>query len=92
MGAAYLLPRVIGLGRASELLLLGETATAQRALAIGLANAVVEDSELSAQTSSVARRLAEGPALAPGESSHRARRESRQGGPSMRRTHRISRG
>ena len=64
LGAAYLLPRVIGLGRASELLLLGETVTAQRALAIGLANAVVEDSELSAQTSSVARRLAEGPALA----------------------------
>jgi len=64
MGAAYLLPRLIGLGRASELLLLGETVTAQRALAIGLANAVVEDIELSAQTSSVARRLAEGPALA----------------------------
>src|SRR5207302_661179 len=64
MGAAYLLPRVVGLGRATELLLLGETVTAQRGLAIGLANAVVEDSELSAQTSSVARRLAEGPALA----------------------------
>src|SRR6266568_3188216 len=54
MGAAYLLPRLIGLGRASELLLLGETVTAPRALAIGLANAVVEDSELSAQTSGVA--------------------------------------
>ncbi len=64
MGAAYLLPRLIGLGRASELLLLGETVTAPRALAIGLANAVVEDSELSAQTSGVARRLAEGPTLA----------------------------
>ena len=64
MGAAYLLPRLIGLGRASELLLLGETVTAQRALAIGLANAVVEDSELSAQTSGVARRLADGPTLA----------------------------
>jgi enoyl-CoA hydratase/carnithine racemase len=64
MGAGYLLPRLIGLGRASELLLLGEAITAQRALAIGLANAVVEDSELSAQTNSVARRLADGPALA----------------------------
>jgi enoyl-CoA hydratase/carnithine racemase len=64
MGASYLLPRLIGLGRASELLLLGEAITAQRALAIGLANAVVEDSELSAQTNSVARRLADGPALA----------------------------
>jgi enoyl-CoA hydratase/carnithine racemase len=64
MGAAYLLPRLVGLGRASELLLLGEPVTAQRALAIGLANAVVEDNELSAQTSELARRLAAGPALA----------------------------
>jgi enoyl-CoA hydratase/carnithine racemase len=64
MGAAYLLPRVIGLGRASELLLLGEPVTAQRALAIGLANAVVEDAELAMETSGVARRLAQGPALA----------------------------
>jgi enoyl-CoA hydratase/carnithine racemase len=64
MGSAYLLPRLIGLGRASELLLLGEQVTADRALAIGLANAVVEDSELSASTTEVARRLAKGPALA----------------------------
>jgi enoyl-CoA hydratase/carnithine racemase len=64
MGSAYLLPRLIGLGRASELLLLGEQVTAPRALAIGLANAVVEDRELGAETTTVARRLAEGPALA----------------------------
>jgi enoyl-CoA hydratase/carnithine racemase len=64
MGAAYLLPRLIGLGRASELLLLGEPVTAQRALAIGLANDVVEDNELAEQTSGLARRLAQGPALA----------------------------
>ncbi len=64
MGAAYLLPRLVGLGRASELLLLGEPVTAQRALAIGLANAVVEDNELSARTIELARRLAGGPALA----------------------------
>jgi enoyl-CoA hydratase/carnithine racemase len=64
MGSAYLLPRLIGLGRASELLLLGEPVTAPRALAIGLANAVVEDRELAAETSGLARRLSEGPALA----------------------------
>jgi enoyl-CoA hydratase/carnithine racemase len=64
MGSAYLLPRLIGLGRASELLLLGEQVTADRALAVGLANAVVDDSELSAATTEVARRLAQGPALA----------------------------
>jgi enoyl-CoA hydratase/carnithine racemase len=64
MGSAYLLPRLIGLGRATELLLLGEQVTAPRALAIGLANAVVEDRELPTETSGVARRLAQGPALA----------------------------
>jgi enoyl-CoA hydratase/carnithine racemase len=64
MGCAYLLPRLIGLGRATELLLLGEQVTADRALAIGLANAVLEDSELGAGTTEVARRLAQGPALA----------------------------
>jgi enoyl-CoA hydratase/carnithine racemase len=64
MGSAYLLPRLIGLGRATELLLLGEQVTADRALAIGLANAVVEDSELGTSTTEVARRLSQGPALA----------------------------
>ena len=64
MGAAYLLPRLIGLGRASELLLLGEQVTAQRALAFGLANAVVEDRDLATETGGLAKRLAQGPALA----------------------------
>jgi enoyl-CoA hydratase/carnithine racemase len=64
MGSAYLLPRLIGLGRATELLLLGEQVTADRALAIGLANAVLEDSDLGTGTTEVARRLAKGPALA----------------------------
>ncbi len=64
MGSAYLLPRLIGLGRASELLLLGESVTSERALAIGLANAVVDDAELSAKTTELARALAQGPALA----------------------------
>src|SRR2546430_11585868 len=61
MGAAYLLPRLIGLGRASELLLLGEPITSDRALAIGLANAAGEDNELSAASSEGAGRLAPGP-------------------------------
>lgn len=64
MGSAYLLPRLIGLGRASELLLLGESVTSERALAIGLANAVVDASDLGAKTSELARALAQGPALA----------------------------
>jgi len=64
MGSAYLLPRIIGLGRASELLILGDTVEAERALAIGLAGSVVDDESLPAATLALARRLADGPALA----------------------------
>ncbi len=66
MGSAYLLPRVIGLGRASELLLLGEKVDAKRAEAIGLATSVVSDEKLAVNTATLARRLAEGPTLAYG--------------------------
>lgn len=64
MGSAYLLPRLIGLGRATELLVLGETVSADRAVEIGLAGRIVEDDELPETASDLARRLAEGPALA----------------------------
>ncbi len=40
MGAAYLLPRVVGLARATELLMLGDNVSSQRALEIGLINAI----------------------------------------------------
>lgn len=64
MGSAYLLPRLVGLGRATELLLLGEDVDSGRALEVGLASEVVEDGELEAATMRLARRLADGPALA----------------------------
>jgi enoyl-CoA hydratase/carnithine racemase len=64
MGAAYLLPRLVGLGRATELLVLGDDVSAERALEIGLASRVVDDDELQAAAEALARRLAEGPALA----------------------------
>jgi enoyl-CoA hydratase/carnithine racemase len=66
MGSAYLLPRVVGLGRASEILLLGDEVEADEALSIGLANRVVPDSELAVATADLASRLAEGPTLAYG--------------------------
>ncbi|MHB1810270.1 MAG: enoyl-CoA hydratase family protein [Solirubrobacteraceae bacterium] len=66
MGAAYLLPRIVGLGRASELLLLGDKVDADRALASGLATSVHAPEELADATSALARRLADGPALAYG--------------------------
>ena len=64
MGAAYLLPRLVGLGRATELLLLGEAVDAQRAYEYGLAYAVVDDERLADEAQALARRLADGPALA----------------------------
>jgi enoyl-CoA hydratase/carnithine racemase len=64
MGAAYLLPRLVGFGRALELLVLGDDLSAERAFEIGLATRVVADEELPAATEALARRLADGPALA----------------------------
>ncbi|MEO6796041.1 MAG: enoyl-CoA hydratase family protein [Candidatus Dormibacter sp.] len=64
MGSAYLLPRLIGLGRATELLLLGDRVDADRALAIGLANEVLSDEGLNVRVNELARRFADGPALA----------------------------
>ena len=64
MGSAYLLPRLVGIGRATELLMLGEKVDAQRAFQIGLANAVVDDGALAGRAKDHARRLAGGPTLA----------------------------
>jgi enoyl-CoA hydratase/carnithine racemase len=64
MGSAYLLPRIVGLGRATELLMLGDRIEAQRAYEIGLANEVVPDDELPEKAAALAQRLADGPALA----------------------------
>jgi enoyl-CoA hydratase/carnithine racemase len=64
MGSAYLLPRLVGLGRATELLMLGDKVDAERALAIGLATEVVDDDALPEAAGTLARRLADGPALA----------------------------
>jgi enoyl-CoA hydratase/carnithine racemase len=64
MGAAYLLPRLIGLGRATELLVLGDEVTADRALEIGLATRVVDGESLVTAAGDLARKLADGPALA----------------------------
>jgi enoyl-CoA hydratase/carnithine racemase len=64
MGCAYLLPRLVGLGRATELLLLGDRVDAEQAAALGLASRVVDDAELPAATAELAGRLAAGPAMA----------------------------
>jgi enoyl-CoA hydratase/carnithine racemase len=64
MGAAYLLPRVVGLARAAELLYTGDFIDATEAERIGLYNRVVPAAELEGATRSWAARLASGPAFA----------------------------
>jgi enoyl-CoA hydratase/carnithine racemase len=64
MGSAWLLPRIVGFGRASELLMTGEFIAASEALRIGLYNRVVPDPELMAAAQAFAASLAKGPAFA----------------------------
>ncbi|WP_435189679.1 enoyl-CoA hydratase family protein [Streptomyces sp. bgisy126] len=64
MGAAYLLPRVVGLGHATRLLMLGEPVHAAEAERIGLLSELTEEGAADARAAALARRLADGPALA----------------------------
>lgn len=64
MGAGYLLPRIVGLGRAFELLLLGDTIDATTAERYGLVNRVVPPADVMTATLEWARRLASGPTQA----------------------------
>ncbi|HET8718824.1 MAG TPA: enoyl-CoA hydratase family protein [Nocardioidaceae bacterium] len=64
MGAAYLLPRVVGAGRATQLLMLGDTIDAETADRYGLVSELVPDDELPEAVRRLARRLADGPTLA----------------------------
>ncbi|MGH3098767.1 MAG: enoyl-CoA hydratase/isomerase family protein [Streptosporangiales bacterium] len=63
-GASWTLPRLVGYGRATELLLRPRTVGAAEALAIGLANRVVPDGRLADEVSALAQELAQGPTLA----------------------------
>ncbi|HEX5062534.1 MAG TPA: enoyl-CoA hydratase family protein, partial [Kofleriaceae bacterium] len=65
MGATYLLPRIVGLGHASELLFFGDVIDAEHAAKIGLANRIVEDGDKAlALAQEWAAKLAAGPAFA----------------------------
>ncbi|WP_398500896.1 enoyl-CoA hydratase family protein [Variovorax sp.] len=66
MGACALLPRVIGQGRASELLFTGRAMTAQEGHAWGFFNALHESDALLEAATKMARELAEGPSFAHG--------------------------
>jgi enoyl-CoA hydratase/carnithine racemase len=75
MGAAFLLPRAIGLAKATELLFTGDFISAREAERIGLYNRVVPANELESVTSEVAQRLANGPAFALAKTKEMLNRE-----------------
>jgi enoyl-CoA hydratase/carnithine racemase len=75
MGAAYLLPRVVGLTKATELLYMGDFISAQEAERIGLYNRVVPTHQLAATTRELAERLAQGPGFALAKTKEMLNRE-----------------
>jgi len=70
MGAAHLLPRLIGAGRAAEMLLRGDFVDAKTAEAWGLYNRVVAPEKLAAETEAWVDTLSRGPALGQSMTKH----------------------
>jgi enoyl-CoA hydratase/carnithine racemase len=70
MGASWLLPRIIGLGRATELLMTGDFVDAKRAHEIGLYHKVVPAERTLAEATAFAERLARGPSAALAVTKH----------------------
>lgn len=66
-GGTFILPRLIGWRRASELLMTGDVVSAQQALDMGMINAVVPDEELMARAMALAEKLAAAPTVALGK-------------------------
>jgi 2-(1,2-epoxy-1,2-dihydrophenyl)acetyl-CoA isomerase len=65
-GAAFWLPRYVGMGRASEILMLGERVTAEQALNWGLVTRVFPDDQFDAEVKSFAQRIATMPTTVMG--------------------------
>ncbi|WP_417769266.1 enoyl-CoA hydratase/isomerase family protein [Stappia sp.] len=65
-GGTWALPRKVGRAKAMELMLLGETLSAEEAKAAGIVNAVVAPDELDARADTLARRVSSGPTQAYG--------------------------
>jgi enoyl-CoA hydratase/carnithine racemase len=75
MGAAYLLPRVVGLSKATELLYTGDFTSAAEAERIGFYNKVVPSEQLAESTREFAERLARGPSFALAKTKEMLNRE-----------------
>ena len=65
-GASWMLPRLIGKARATQMMLLGEKISGDQAAEWGLIYKCVDDSDLMAEAHALAARLANGPSLAIG--------------------------
>ena len=63
-GGTFILPRLVGLKKAAELMFTGDLITAQQAVEMGMINSVVADAELMGQVMSIAERLAQSPTAA----------------------------
>lgn len=63
-GSTFMLPRLIGLGRALELMYTGDIVDAATAVRIGLANHLYPTDEFTARVTELAERLAKGPPMA----------------------------
>lgn len=68
-GESYFLPRKIGLGRAMQMMLLGDTVTAKAAERLGLINILTKDDDLEGETEKLVRRIA----ASPREAVHRSK-------------------
>jgi enoyl-CoA hydratase/carnithine racemase len=75
MGACAILPRIIGHGRASELLFYGRSMSAEEGERWGFFNTVVEPTKLDAEALSWAQRLVAGPAFANGMTKNQLNQE-----------------
>src|SRR5690242_21734989 len=76
MGAAWLLPRLVGLGNATELLMTGDFIDAATALRIGLYNRVVAAANVLEEARRFADKLAHGPSVALGVTKEALNREA----------------
>jgi 2-(1,2-epoxy-1,2-dihydrophenyl)acetyl-CoA isomerase len=63
-GSSWWLPRLVGVAKAKELLLLPRTVRAEEALELGLATRLVDDDQLATEAAALAEQLAAGPTLA----------------------------
>lgn len=67
-GLSFTLPRAVGYSRAAELILLGETFTADEGIGWGIAGETVDAAEVLPRSGALARKLAQGPTLAYAQS------------------------